>query len=324
MKSAGIKFSFAAFVLTLAAFFLSVISAPLAVFAFDTKTACDSLLDGVVTSNNLNSATSSSSAMLMYYDPSGDLNIRVYNNPTVTSNNNNEPYYTSIGGYYYSGYYNDNGYNNGQGLGSGGFIVYSDKIVLVRNNGATVDMPFSATTGYYVAGYSVPETCSSDYAAQSAYRTLYEQANAPSNPVYKWSLYSPVNNGKTLGQTISSDYKTAVDKGLTTTTTTTHTTTTTTTTAPVTQPPFPYATDAPFTLPDSWTADYSETTPAPDIGDFELPTASYTSPDVPQEVMQGVGFWFTIFTDLWQSFNLTWVVLLVCSLGFIIYLLWGR
>lgn len=107
------------------------------------------------------------------------------------------------------------------------------------------------------------------------------------------------------------------------TTTTSTTTTTATTTTTVTLPPYPYQTSPPFELPSDWTADYSETTPVPDVA-YTVPAVTYTAPSVPSQAMEGVGFWFTIFTDMWEAFNLSWVVLLVVSVGFIVYLIWGR
>lgn len=133
----------------------------------------------------------------------------------------------------------------------------------------------------------------------------------------------PVSAASYYASHVSSGIATGQNGGTTTVTTTTTTVTTTTTTA-ATLPPYPYQTSPPFELPSDWTADYSESAPSPDVGDFSVTTpAEITAPVVPSEVMQGVGFWFTIFTDIVNKYSLVWVVLLTVTVGFIVYMIWG-
>lgn len=308
-------------VLVAAAFVVSCICAPAVAFAYDTQTAAESMLDSVASANNLGGVPSSSSAMVMYKDPSGDLNIRLYNDPTPTIGTSGGEDYIGISGNFYSGYYNDTGYHNG-GLGGSGFVVYSDRIRISYAGGNYRDISFGGSGGYQIVGYSLPNTLSGARVAQEAYQSIYELAN--SSGAYRWASYSPTGTTGSLADTLNDSYKPAVKEGLvtTTTTTTTTSTTTTTTTTAATLPPYPYETSPPFTLPADWTADYSETTPVPDV-DYQPPTVDFQPAEIPEEVMSGVGFWFTIFTDFWQQFHLTWVVLLVVGLGFLVYLLWG-
>lgn len=161
---------------------------------------------------------------------------------------------------------------------------------------------------------------------ESVYKPIYELSGSSgvgaafSTP----SAPSPVSASDYLSSYVSSKIADRYNGGTTTTTTTTTTSTSTTVTT-VTLPPFPYETAPPFELPSDWTADYQETVPTPDVGDFSVTTpAEVTAPDVPTEVAQGVGFWFTLFSDLIERFSLAWIVLLTVTVGFIIYMIWGR
>lgn len=305
-------------VLVAAAFVVSCIFAPVA-YAVNTYTSSVVVdaSDQLISNYSLTTPDVQSALFCSYADP--DLfNVRYMVNPTVTVNDDSVSYYGTCFTRQLNSY---NGRVNYE-QATRRITVYSDRVTIQTASSAYETFYADDSKTRYLIGLSVPSSGLSDSPIEGIKRSL--ELNRQDNGRFGFFGGSPTLDTPVSGADFySSHIKPTLQIDISTTTTTTTTTTTiTTTTTTVTLPPYPYETSPPFTLPDDWTADYSETTPVPDV-DYQPPTVDFQPAEIPEEVMSGVGFWFTIFTDFWQQFHLTWVVLLVVGLGFLVYLLWG-